>query len=419
MKECSAHALLCAAAEAGNVDHVKSLLENRANADAASDDWTPLLHAARNDHADVARVLMEHGANPNARDSDGTTALMLAARYNHCRVACALLSCGACPNVTSASGSTALAFAASSFFYNRCDDSMTLLLLRHRADPNVAAADGRSYGSSLDTELKCITPLMHAARFCRLDVVRALLQQGADPNRRSSCGHTALTWAASAEVSVARAALAVAPLDNQEALSIIRLLLEHGADADASDVMGQTALSLAVCRGDGLMVHELLRHGASARALEWDDTPNDATFSHTAETGSPAALLCKHLRRHVASCAATICCRWVATAPSRHTAALQLQQLGPSMDVLVGAGFREPHRRLMLSRGALLKRLRVLLCFHGSSGNAAIDALILQRMVVARSCGMRTVRQQLRMFYHGDELQCVDDLEPHTPAAVA
>ena len=89
------------------------------------------------------------------------------------------------------------------------------------------------------------------------------------------------------------------------------------------------------------------------------------------------------------------------------------------MDVLVGAGFREPHRRLMLSCGALLKRLRVLLCFHGSSSNAAIAALILQRMVVARSCGMRTVRQQLQMFYHGDELQCVDKLEAHTPAAVS
>ena len=73
----------------------------------------------------------------------------------------------------------------------------------------------------------------------------------------------------------------------------------------------------------------------------------------------------------------------------------------------------------MLSCGALLKRLRVLLCFHGSSSNAAIAALILQRMVVARSCGMRTVRQQLQMFYHGDELQCVDKLEAHTPAAVS
>jgi len=251
-------------------------------------------------------------------------------------------------------------------------------------------------------------------------VVRALLQHGADPNRRSSCGHTALTWAASAEVSAARAALAVVPLDNREASSITRLLLEHGADADASTVMGQTALSLAVCRGDGLMVHELLRHGASARALQWDDTPNDTNFFlQTAEAGSLAALLRKHLRHHVASCAATICCRWFATAPSRHTAALQLRQLGPSMDVLVGAGFREPHRRLMLSRGALLKRLCVLMCFHGSSSNAAIAALILQRMVVARSCGMCTVRQQLQMVYQGDELQCVDKLEAHTPAAVS
>jgi ankyrin repeat protein len=270
----SARAMLCAAAEAGDVECVRRLLNSRADANAADDDWPPLFHAARNNHADVASALIEHGANTNARDNDGTTALMLAARYNDCRVALTLLSGGACPNVPNASGSTALSLAAASFFYNRCDDTMTQLLLQHGADPNIAAPDDRGYGSSLDADFKCTTPLMHAARFCRLDVTRALLQRGADPNRSASCGNTALTCAASAEVADARAALELPPLDSREASCIAQLLLQHGADPDAANATGQTAISLAACRGDSAMVDVLLRHGASARTLQLHGNPH-------------------------------------------------------------------------------------------------------------------------------------------------
>jgi ankyrin repeat protein len=393
--------MLCAAAEAGDLESLKRVLDSRADANTATDDWAALLHAARNDHADAADALMTYGAHPNATDSNGTTALMLAARYNHCRVACTLLSYGACPNITDASGSTALAFAASSFFYNRCDDTMTLLLLHHRADPNLTAADGRGYGCSLDVNFKRVTPLMHAARFCRYDVVRALLLHGADPNRRASCGSTALTLVTSAEVADARAALALLPSDASEASSIARLLLRHGANADATNSMGQTALSLAVGRGDGLMVHELLRHGASARALQLHDAPREGHFPQLEET-DVAAQLRRHLRHHVASCAATFCCRWLATAPSRCLTALQLQQLRPSLHACAGAVFRLAHRLLLLCRGAVLKRLVVLLCYHGSSRNAVIAMQKLQRMVVARSCSMRNVRKQLAIFYDFD-----------------
>jgi ankyrin repeat protein len=395
--------LLCSYAEAGETVLVKRLLDSKADVNAAHDDWPPLMHAARKDHAHVAQTLMAYGADPNAKDSDGMTALMLAARYNHCRVACTLLSGRACPNVTCASGSTALTFAASSFFYNRCDDSMTLLLLHHRADPNVAAADGRGYGSSLDVEFKCITPLMHAARFCRLDVVRALLQQGADPNRRAHCGNTALTWAASSEVADARAALALLPMDMNDASSIARLLLQHGANVDASNIKGQTALSLAVCRGDGPFVYELLRRGASARTLQWDpDTIHSGDVSQLEEMGSASvtALLHMHLRHHVISCNATLCCRRCATVPSRHSDTLRSpQQLRPSLFAFARSALRARHRQLLLFCSALLKHLSVLLCLERNVSNAVIAAVLMQQLVVARCCSMRHVRKQLAIFY--------------------
>ena len=401
----TSRALLCAAAEAGDVEAVKQLLDCRADANAAYDDWPPLLHAARNDCADVASALMAHGADPNARDSDGTTALILAARYNHHNVACALLSGGACPNATNASGSTALAFAAGSFFFNRCDDAMTLLLLQHGADPNIAAADGRSYGSSCDDGLKCITPLMHAARFCRLDVTRALLQHGADPNSCASCGNTALTWAASAEVSDARAALALPPVDSNDASNIARLLLQHGANPDAANAKGQAAISLAARRGDGQLVLVLLRHAASARTLQWDDVLHDAGCSQPSDTGAAAVavLVRRHLSLHIAACAAARCCRLLATLPSRYSAALKLHHhAGLPSHAWAHAAFRVQHVPLLLSRGALLKRVGKLLCSEGCGSNAAIATLMLQRMVVARSCSMRLVRKQLAMFYDVD-----------------
>jgi ankyrin repeat protein len=403
MSEECACALLCTAAEAGDAEGVKRLLDGGADVNAANDDWPPLLHAARNDHADVASLLLARGARANARDADGTTALILAARYNHHQVARALLSCGACPNAANASGSTALAFAAASFFYNRCDDAMTLLLLQHGADPNIAAADGRGYGSSSETNFKCLTPLMHAARFCRLDVTRALLQHGADPNRAARCGNTALTFAASAEVTDARAALALLPLDSSEASCIARLLLQHGANPDAANDAGQTALCLAVRRGDSVMVDVLLRHAASARALQWHALHHDPHCSQPSDMGTAAVavLLRTHLSQHAAACTSALCCRRFATVACRHSRALALQHVPLLSRACSDAELRFGGRqlRLLLARGALLKRLGVMLCCVGYDSNAAAAAMMLQRMLVARSCSMCHVRQQLAIFY--------------------
>lgn len=55
------------------------LLRRGADVNAAQQDgWTPLHQAADNDHADLVRLLLSHGADPSARAGKGQTALDMA-----------------------------------------------------------------------------------------------------------------------------------------------------------------------------------------------------------------------------------------------------------------------------------------------------------------------------------------------------
>jgi uncharacterized protein len=73
--------------------------------------WTPLIYAATGGHADVARYLIDAGANVNAASPNGTTALMMAVRGGHAAVVDLLLDRGADIGHRNADGATPLAWA--------------------------------------------------------------------------------------------------------------------------------------------------------------------------------------------------------------------------------------------------------------------------------------------------------------------
>jgi ankyrin repeat protein len=73
--------------------------------------WTPLAYAATGGKTEVARYLIEVGANPNAPSPNGTTALMMAVRGGHAETVDLLLSKGADVNVRNQSGASAMAWA--------------------------------------------------------------------------------------------------------------------------------------------------------------------------------------------------------------------------------------------------------------------------------------------------------------------
>ena len=227
------------AAMRGNKDAVRSLLQKKADVNAAQVDGTTALHwavraddletaelliragatvsaanregvtpmrlASINGNAPMIEKLLKAGANPNALLSKfGDTALMLAARTGKLDAVKALLDNGAQVNaVETWGGTTALMWAVS----ERHLDTVKMLLA-HGAAVNtrsyfVPSAHGRGFEGSTPEPPKAehavdelaggwLTPLMFAAREGDLEIARNLAAAGADLNAIAGDGKDAL-----------------------------------------------------------------------------------------------------------------------------------------------------------------------------------------------------------------------------------
>lgn len=74
----------------GFFEIAEMLLENGASTDDVANDetgWTAIIAASFNGHRNLVRLLLEHGADQNIRDTSGKTALMWAEEQGHRRVA--------------------------------------------------------------------------------------------------------------------------------------------------------------------------------------------------------------------------------------------------------------------------------------------------------------------------------------------
>jgi ankyrin repeat protein len=126
------------AALAGDGELAEMLLYAGANVNATTrlGAYTPLLLASKVGASEVVKKLLDSGANPNDATTNGTTALMLAAAAGSVEAASVLLDRGADVNaVESARGETALMFASASGRTPVVD-----LLVRRGADPSVKTA---------------------------------------------------------------------------------------------------------------------------------------------------------------------------------------------------------------------------------------------------------------------------------------
>ena len=101
----------------GGVDAARLLLERRADIDAHGRSWmtgTPLNSAAAGGHTDVARLFLDAGADPNARQALGWTPLHSAAHNGDIELVELLLAHGADPASTNDDEKTVLAMAEES-----------------------------------------------------------------------------------------------------------------------------------------------------------------------------------------------------------------------------------------------------------------------------------------------------------------
>lgn len=242
----------------GSVAELQALLSSKqlASVDVRNVDLkTPLFYAWQRD---AAVLLIEHGADVNARCKMNSTPLMHAAVCSHNQVIPILLDHGADVNAVGAFGQTPLFFVLGA--------ESARILIERGADVNACDELGRS-------------PLHHALNTGRLDVVTTLLDAGADTTRLDSAGRSVMHMvspATSAEVMSKLldrgAALASAsatmetPLHaaaSASAIDAARLLLDRGHPIDPSTSEKETPLYIAACLDRAEIVTLLLERCAS------------------------------------------------------------------------------------------------------------------------------------------------------------
>jgi ankyrin repeat protein len=242
---------------------------------------TPLLYAARDGRPEVARLLVEAGADVELAEANGIGPLLMATLNNHLDVARSLLTAGADVNADDVWGRTPL-WAAVEYrnldMNNRDEDSPTTNgvdrgpilafigeLLAAGADVNAQTREvppSRRWLYSLGdvswVDFTGQTPFLRAALSADLATLRLLLQHGADPRLATPAGTTALMAAAGVNWVVAQTYTE----STQARLDTVAFLLDLGADVNATNSMGLTALLGAANRGSNEIIELLVRHGA-------------------------------------------------------------------------------------------------------------------------------------------------------------
>jgi ankyrin repeat protein len=283
---------LCSVIRAGDLGGLTALLEQGITPDVRdSREITPLMYAAEAGSTTEMRILIQHGADVNARNAFGSTALMWS--IPDVQKVRLLLDHGADVNIAAKSGRTALLMALS-----RPSPETARLLLANGAD--TAAVDKAG-----------VTTLLAALRGNDITIIRMLVENGADVNRSDLQPFISFTplMAAAANGNLAAVKLLLAKGARVNAASprhtvkvnnrplvvgeftplllaatygppeVVEALLDADANGNAAEARGMTPLMLAMSsdRFRPETVKILLQHGADPRvkslegetALDW------------------------------------------------------------------------------------------------------------------------------------------------------
>lgn len=273
------------AVESGDLATVKDLIEK----DAAllesrdGDGSTPLHIACIKGHLELARYLLEKGADPLAGDNENSTPLHIAAIGGNTATAQLFLDRNIDIDIRDDNGMTPLLFAG----YRR-QQEMIEFLIPKGADINAKTTGGgtmihaASYSGNIDLLRSLIAgnadvnvgpdryglaPLAAATYRCHTDAARILLDNGADPNPTGEN---------------VQLPLEITCVSNCE--EILKLLLEKGAHADGIGDKTGAPLVTAALEGKTNMVRTLIDHGADINCrTEFGWTP----LNGAAHSGEP------------------------------------------------------------------------------------------------------------------------------------
>ena len=264
---------------------------------------TPLHLASREGHAEVARFLVDHGADMTAQDKQKSSPLHLASERGHIEIAQFLVERGADMTARDKHGATPLHLALgwdhtelAQFLIERGvdatarnNDGLTPLhqvsagghvklvqpLIERGADVTAQDRDG-------------MTPLHRALIPGHMGIAQLLVERGSDATARSKDGLTVLHWAlGSPGVTLEFTLFLVEHGANVTAqdrdgstplhqtskwghMEISRFLVESGADVTCQDQDGSTALHHASKNGHMEITQFLIESGANVTAQDKD-----------------------------------------------------------------------------------------------------------------------------------------------------
>ncbi|CAG8924919.1 unnamed protein product [Penicillium salamii] len=292
------------AAKHGRLQTARESLRQGAHVESIAFDLRPLSQAARSGHADIAALLVAHGADVYAKKHRfSANAITIAAHGNKTSVLRVLLDHGVDPNFQCPNGDRLLHVTAQRSTQSRL--AMAKLLVEKGAD-----LETLSHLSE--------TALQTACKDGSSEVVRYLVESGADLDKRSREGRTLLHLAAYKGNPEAIGQLLAKGVDMESRdneghtpfhsacyngqLEVAMLLLDHGANIEAKSYKGHTPLLLAVLWETTVYVGvDSKPIGITSFLLERGANPNDPNDSGIAPLHIAVAkgdALCKMLLQH-------------------------------------------------------------------------------------------------------------------------
>lgn len=178
-----------------------------------------LFLAVSNGDLDKVKALLKSGSNPNSKDAFEKHILESALNLKQNRIEMFKLLIESGADINTKIGQRPL--------ISYPNTEIIEFLLSKGANPNIKSDNG-------------MTPLMNNGKWGTKETVSLLLNAGANINEQDTIGNTPLIYAVNQNLS----------RDNDLRIDVIKLLIEKGANPNIKNKQGQTAFSIAASLGD-------------------------------------------------------------------------------------------------------------------------------------------------------------------------